>query len=77
MDDPLAGEELFEEMEDPALEERWEKIHDLVNNMHRRAQTAVDKGLETGKVAAQRVLDWTEVPRDTPSPTGTPTSIED
>ena len=50
-----------DELEDPELEQRWEKIQDLVGVMQRRGETAVKKGQEEPKVAAQRVLDWTEV----------------
>ncbi|WVQ64701.1 uncharacterized protein L199_002868 [Kwoniella botswanensis] len=50
-----------EEMADPQLEARWDKIADLVGNMKRRAETAVQVGKEEIKIGQGRVLGWMEV----------------
>ncbi|WWC58008.1 uncharacterized protein I303_100543 [Kwoniella dejecticola CBS 10117] len=50
-----------EEMADPQLEARWEKIADLVGNMKRRGEAAVEQGKEEIKPSHGRVLDWTEI----------------
>ncbi|WVW81681.1 hypothetical protein I302_103676 [Kwoniella bestiolae CBS 10118] len=53
-----------EEMADPQLEARWEKIADLVGNMKRRAETAVEVGKEEIKIGQGRVLGWMEVEKN-------------
>ena len=59
-------------MEDPELEDRWDKIQDLVLTMQRRGQGAVQKGFEEERVLT-RVLDWTEMEGDgATSQSGTP-----
>lgn len=50
-------------MDDPELEDRWDKIQDLVLTMQRRGEGAVQKGFEEERVMT-RVLDWTEVEGD-------------
>ena len=47
-------------MRDPELDARWDKVAEMVENMNKKAVTAVEKGKEEIKVAG-RVLDWTEV----------------
>jgi hypothetical protein len=49
-----------EDMRDPELDARWDKIAEMVENMNKKAVVAVEKGKEEIKVAG-RVLDWTEV----------------
>ncbi|KAL7424817.1 hypothetical protein Q5752_000501 [Cryptotrichosporon argae] len=46
---------------DPALEARWDRLHDLVGTMLRRAEDAVARGRQEAKVGAGRVLGWLEV----------------
>jgi hypothetical protein len=50
-----------EDMRDPELDARWDKIADMVEAMKKKAATAVERGKEEVKVGAGRVLDWTEV----------------
>ncbi|WRT63610.1 uncharacterized protein IL334_000533 [Kwoniella shivajii] len=50
-----------EEMVDPQIEARWDKIADLVANMKRRGETAVEMGKEEIKFGPGRVLGWMEV----------------
>lgn len=66
-----------DEMDDPELEERWEKIQETVLNMKRRGEGAVKRVMEEERVLT-RVIDWTEMDgsgrvdrEDTPD-TGTP-----
>lgn len=47
-------------MEDPELEDRWDKLQDLVLSMQKRADKAVQAGGEEVKVG-MKVLDWSEV----------------
>ncbi|CAD6587482.1 MAG: hypothetical protein TREMPRED_004766 [Tremellales sp. Tagirdzhanova-0007] len=55
------GSEYFdEEIVDPELEVKWDRISDLVGVMRRRGEEAVVKGRQEIKVG-QRVLDWSEV----------------
>jgi hypothetical protein len=56
-DDPSDDEDL----RDPELDARWDKVADMVENMNKRAVGAVEKGKEEVKAGAGRVLDWTEV----------------
>lgn len=49
-----------EDMRDPELDARWDKVAEMVENMNKKAVIAVEKGKEEVK-AAGRVLDWTEV----------------
>ena len=51
---------LSDEMDDPEIEERWDKIQDLVLSMQKKGNAAVKKGLEEVKVG-QRVLAWSDV----------------
>ncbi|WWC66938.1 uncharacterized protein I206_100845 [Kwoniella pini CBS 10737] len=53
-----------EEMVDPQIEARWEKIVDLVGNMKKRGENAVELGKEEIKPSNGRVLDWTEIERN-------------
>ena len=46
-----------EEIEDPELELRWDKISEMVGNMLRKGEEAVLKGCEEFKMG-QRVLGW-------------------
>jgi hypothetical protein len=48
---------ISEEMDDPELEGRWERLQDLVNNMQQRADKAVQMGWEEVK-APPKVLEW-------------------
>ncbi|WVF66440.1 hypothetical protein IAT40_001180 [Kwoniella sp. CBS 6097] len=50
-----------EEMIDPQLEARWDKIADLVTNMKRRGEAAVEYGKEEIRAGPGRVLGWMEV----------------
>lgn len=54
-------EEDDEEMRNPELDARWDKIAEMVDRMNLRAATAVERGKEEIKVAPGRVLDWTEI----------------
>jgi len=68
---------ISDEMDDPELEERWEKVQEMVLNMKRRGEGAVKRVMEEERILT-RVIDWTEMDRagraereDTPE-TGTP-----
>lgn len=68
---------ISDEMDDPELEERWEKVQEMVLNMKRRGEGAVKRVMEEERVLT-RVIDWTEMDgsgradrEDTPD-TGTP-----
>ncbi|WVQ94055.1 hypothetical protein IAU59_001133 [Kwoniella sp. CBS 9459] len=50
-----------EEMIDPQLEARWDKIADMVTNMKRRGEVAVEYGKEEIRAGPGRVLGWMEV----------------
>lgn len=50
-----------EDLRDPELDARWDKIADMVETMKKKAATAVERGKEEVKMGAGRVLDWTEV----------------
>lgn len=51
-----------EEMHNPELDARWDRIADMVDRMKMKGMTAVEKGKEElKKGAVGRVLDWTEV----------------
>ncbi|KAK8849390.1 hypothetical protein IAR55_004722 [Kwoniella newhampshirensis] len=50
-----------EEMADPQLDARWDKIADLVSTMKRRGEVAVERGKEEVKVGPGRVLGWAEM----------------
>lgn len=52
------------EVDDPELEGRWEKMQELVSTMIRRGEASVKMVGQETKIAAQRVLDWTEVEVD-------------
>ncbi|WVR03348.1 hypothetical protein IAU60_000339 [Kwoniella sp. DSM 27419] len=52
-----------DEMVDPQLEGRWDKVADLVNSMKRRGEAAVQMAKEEVRAGPGRVLDWTEVER--------------
>ena len=62
---------LSDEMDDPELEDRWEKIQDMVLTMQRKGEGAVKKGFEEERLLT-RVLDWTEVEGEAGSGLGTP-----
>lgn len=49
-----------EDMRDPELDARWDRVAEMVEAMKKKAVIAVEKGKEEIKVAG-RVLDWTEV----------------
>lgn len=49
-----------EDMRDPELDARWDRVAEMVESMNKKAVVAVEKGKEEIKVAG-RVLDWTEV----------------
>lgn len=51
-----------EEMHNPELDARWDRIADMVDRMKLRGSTAVEKGKEEIRAGGVgRVLDWTEV----------------
>ncbi|OCF40091.1 hypothetical protein I317_06104 [Kwoniella heveanensis CBS 569] len=50
-----------EEMIDPQLEARWDKIADLVTSMKRRGEAAVEHGKEEIRAGPGRVLGWMEI----------------
>jgi hypothetical protein len=50
-----------EDMRDPELDARWDKVAEMVEAMNKKAVLAVERGKEEMKVGAGRVLDWTEV----------------
>lgn len=50
-----------EELHNPELDARWDRVAEMVDRMKTRGATAVEKGKEEVKVAPGRVLDWTEV----------------
>lgn len=52
------------QMADPELEKRWEDLQDLVVNMQKRADKAVQMGWESVKAPPTRVLDWVEGDED-------------
>lgn len=58
------------EVDDPELEGRWEKMQELVSTMIRRGEASVKMVGQETKIAAQRVLDWTEVEVDPDSGAG-------
>lgn len=49
-----------DEMEDPALEARWERLASLVGTMRKHGEDAVQRSKES-KPAMQRVLGWLEI----------------
>lgn len=49
-----------DEMEDPELEKRWDKLRDLVGSMRKVGEDAVERGRQDIK-PHQRVLGWLEV----------------
>lgn len=59
MDEVETSSDLEVEMEDPELEDRWEKLQDLVLSMQKRADKAVQLSVEEFKVGT-KVLDWVE-----------------
>jgi hypothetical protein len=61
MDDQAEAESDEEDMRDPELDARWDKVADMVENMNKKALMAVEKGREEVKAGAGRVLDWTEI----------------
>ncbi|WVQ79546.1 hypothetical protein IAT38_001645 [Cryptococcus sp. DSM 104549] len=50
-----------EEMADPQLDARWDKVVELLQGMKQRADGAVRKGNEVGKGGGGRVLGWLEM----------------
>jgi hypothetical protein len=50
-----------DEMDDPELEARWDRLALLVGAMRKRGEDAVERGKEETKPAMQRVLGWLEV----------------
>lgn len=50
-----------DEMDDPELEARWDRLASLVGTMRKRGEDAVERGKEETKPAMQRVLGWLEV----------------
>lgn len=50
-----------DEMDDPELEARWDRLATLVGAMRKRGEDAVERGKEETKPAMQRVLGWLEV----------------
>ncbi|RXK38895.1 hypothetical protein M231_03844 [Tremella mesenterica] len=69
------GNDSFDnDMVDPQIEARWERIISMVDGMKQRGQRAVERGKEEVRIAGQRVLGWVEV-NEEGSPvgdTGTP-----
>jgi len=57
-------EDFEEDLQDPELESRWEKITVVINAMKSRGERAVQVGNEEIRPVAQRVLQWTEVDRE-------------
>jgi hypothetical protein len=59
----LSDEEVYgdDEMDDPELDARWDRLASLVGVMRRRGEDAVAHGNEEMKPAGSRVLGWLEV----------------
>lgn len=60
-DDGPSGVWGDDEMDDPELEARWERLTDLVGAMRRQGERAVERTKEDAKPGVQRVLGWLEV----------------
>lgn len=59
-DPDLSGSWGDDEMEDPELEKRWDRLRDLVGVMRKSGEDAVERGHQEVK-PHQRVLGWLEV----------------
>lgn len=60
-DDADEEAEEDEDMKNPELDARWDRVADMVDRMKLKAATAVEKGKEEVKLGPGRVLDWTEL----------------
>lgn len=50
-----------EEMHNPELDARWDRVAAMIEKMQLRGALAVEKGKEEVKTGPGRVLDWTEI----------------